>query len=263
MRRIWCGSTHVRGLDGSALPPLTFPSLPLPLSNLECLHRYDDDLKGTLSRPDLAKALRELKADIDEEELARLCARFQSQGRVAYVELLHSLRPSGEGLWEVEEDLRWMIRRRFAYFTPGKLRDPFRHFSLGKKRYFSEADFSDGMRALGFKLPVEEERLLFAKLDLDCRGKVSYPAFVTWVRDPNYADVEGKLTKRFKKLALGLKEVRRVIEAERRGEEEEEEEDGEGGKKEGPRLSYRAFRKALDKLGLDLPTKDADRIAAR
>lgn len=206
------------------------------------------------------------QAEVEEEEVSRLSQRFNAHGRVAYLEFLHTLHPSGEGLWQLEEDLRWMIRRRFQYYTAGKLKEPFRHFSLGKKHYFSEADFADGTRALGFKLPAEEERLLFTKLDLDCRGKVSYPAFITWVRDPNYAgDVEAKLTKKLKKLKVGLREVRKALEAERRedAEDDDEEEGDEAGRGGGATLSFHAFRRALDRLGVDLPGKDCDRIAAR
>lgn len=233
------------------------------------LERYDDDLKGTISPGDLHRALRELNADLEENEIDKLSRRFSSHGRVAYLEFLHSLHERGEGAWEVEEDLRWMIRRRFQFFVPSKLREPFRHFSLGKKTYFTEPDFADGLRALGFKLPIEEEHCLFQKLDMDSNGKVYYPAFVTFVRDPNYEDVETKMIKRIRKLQVGVKEARRVLEAESdqhhssRHHHSDEDDDSEVVQHEDQELSVRAFRKALTRLGLDLPSTDIDRIAAR
>jgi Ca2+-binding EF-hand superfamily protein len=220
------------------------------------MERYDESLKGALPRAEFAKALNELEAGLSDGEVLALAKRFNTHGDVAYLQFLHTIRRDAGGadedggVGELEEQLRGMIRRRFQYWTPGKLREPFKHFSQGRKTGFSEADFAEGMRELGFTPPAEVEQALFKRMDLDNRGKVSYMAFITFVRDPNYHDVELKLAKRIRKLKIGVKEVRRALET--------------SSKDQDPAcLSYREFRRALEKVALELPGRDVERISGR
>jgi len=205
-----------------------------------------------MSKDDFAKVLkRELRAGLDDEQIERLQRRFSHHGKVAYLAFLHSLAPrEDDGSWEVEEDLRWMIRRRFQYWVAGKLKEPFIHFTMSKRHYFNESDFCDGMRALGFRLPASEEHFLFRKVDLEGKGSVSYPVFITFVRDPNYPEVELKMVKKLRNLRVGLKEVRRVMKDMSSDDEDKP-------------VSYRDFRKGLEQLGFNISARDYERVSAR
>lgn len=214
--------------------------------------RYDEDLKGYISKKEFQAALKELDVDIDEADFERLEMKFSVHGKVSYLHLLHSLKEGSSdeesrNSWELEEDLRRMIRRRFQYWTPGKMREPFLHFCVSSKTSFSEAEFGTGMKALGFLLPLEQEHVLFSKMDLDQSGSISYPDFVIFVRDPNFREVADKFTRRLRKLKVGVKEFRQVLDE----------------FEEGDTIGIKVFKKTLDMLGFDMPSKDYDRCAAR
>ncbi|KAH8072252.1 Ca2-binding protein [Aureococcus anophagefferens] len=103
--------------------------------------------------------------------------RAATRGGVHYVELLNGVlpvRPEAGEAWRVEEKLRAMIKRRFEWWQPGRLRRAFKHFDTKRRGRVDAADLADGLRALKLKLSGEQERDLFAAMDLDGDGWVEY-----------------------------------------------------------------------------------------
>ena len=96
-----------------------------------------------------------------------------------------------------------MIRKRFDFWVPGKLRKAFKHFDQARSGAISEAELSHGLRQLKMRLSAEQEHTLFGVLDLDGSGKITYPEFVVFVRDPNHRDVSAKVLRRLRRRGKG------------------------------------------------------------
>ena len=88
------------------------------------------------------------------------------------------------------EDLRLEIKRHAA--KKGSLRSPFNHFDRSKRKRFTLKDFVEGVRDIGFEWGRADAEKVFAQLDLNGDGRVSFKEFKVFVKDPNFKDVESR-----------------------------------------------------------------------
>ena len=119
--------------------------------------------------------MRELGSGMTEGELSALALKFRtptnmrntslsSNGEdrvVLYLEMLHSLIPVRPSEWEdpdgwrIEEKLRSMIKNRFEFWVPGKLKKAFKFFDRPTSRgKLNVQQLSDGLKRL--KVSVSE-----------------------------------------------------------------------------------------------------------
>ena len=90
----------------------------------------------------------------------------------------------------IAEDLRLEIKRHAA--KKGSLRSPFNHFDRVKRKRFTVKDFVEGVRDIGFDWNRADAEKVFAQLDLNGDGRVSFKEFKVFVKDPNFKDVESR-----------------------------------------------------------------------
>ena len=231
--------------------------------------RLDEGFKGSLSLIDFKSALQELGSGLTEGETNALALKFRSPASarrgeegdsarvVLYLELLHSLVPVREVEWEepdgwrIEEKLRSMIKNRFEFWVPGKLKKAFKFFDRPTPRGRIGVDqLSDGLKRLkAFRLSASQEKRLFDIMDLSGEGRVTYSDFVTFVRDANYNDVCMKVIAELGKATVRWSEVKKGL--------EKKDDNGSGV------VSMKVFKDAMDKLGVTLSKADCLRLVLR
>ena len=231
--------------------------------------RLDEGFKGSMSLIDFKSALQELGGGLTEGETNALALKFRSPASarrgeegesarvVLYLELLHSLVPVREVEWEepdgwrIEEKLRSMIKNRFEFWVPGKLKKAFKYFDRPTPRGRIGVDqLSDGLKRLkAFRLSASQEKKLFDIMDLSGEGRVTYSDFVTFVRDANYNDVCMKLIAEFGKATIRWSEVKKSL--------EKRDDNGSGV------VSMNDFKDVMEKLGVSLSKADCLRLVLR
>jgi len=183
---------------------------------------------------------------------AALEARFRAstKGGVQYVEMLNTALPSGSGeRWRSEERLRAMIRRRFEWRAPGRLRRAFRHFDAGRAGKVTERDLADGLRALKLALSSEQDHSLFEAMDLDGDGCIDYAEFVVFVRDPCHRFLEQKVKYAVATAGTSANAARRAL--------DDLDTNASG------LLGPADFGRALQRLGVDISSSERARLALR
>ena len=228
----------------------------------------DDKLCGLLPPNEVRAALYSMFSDLTEAEEDALIDRF-SRGDgagVAYLDMLYALPPDlfparhprsawhGDQ-WRFEEKFRQLVRLSFDYWVPGELRKAFHHFDVDREGDFNEAAFSDGLRLLKRmgRSSAELEHQLFRRMDLDGDGRVTYPEFLVFIRDPNHADVASKLARDLRRSEVSPALLQELL---------EEEEDDVGRARRGS-VGDRAFERALSRAGVGLQKKELARMIAR
>ncbi|GMH78351.1 hypothetical protein TL16_g07766 [Triparma laevis f. inornata] len=230
------------------------------------LERLDEDFKGSLTMIDFKSALQELGGGLTEGETNALALKFRSPASarrgesgdsariVLYLELLHSLVPVREVEWEepdgwrIEEKLRSMIKNRFEFWVPGKLKKAFKFFDRPTPRGRIGVDqLSDGLKRLkAFRLSASQEKKLFDIMDLSGEGRVTYSDFVTFVRDANNSDVCMKVIADLGKATVRWSEVKKTL--------EKKDSNGSGV------VSVKDFKEAMEKLGVSISKSDCMRL---
>ena len=135
----------------------------------------------------------------------------------------------------------------------GDLRKPFSHFDRKRKGRFSLKELRTGVADLGLEVSKSDAEKLFEIMDLDNDGDVSYNEFAIFVRDPDYRDVEARLTRLL--LGLGTKWDEDEIDLKRVFRKVDR--DGSG------TIERKELRKAAEKIGLSITDNDSRRIIAR
>ncbi|GMH97812.1 hypothetical protein TrST_g7069 [Triparma strigata] len=231
--------------------------------------RLDEGFKGSLTMIDFKSALQELGGGLTEGETNALALKFRSPASarrgesgdsarvVLYLELLHSLVPVREVEWEepdgwrIEEKLRSMIKNRFEFWVPGKLKKAFKFFDRPTPRGRIGVDqLSDGLKRLkAFRLSASQEKKLFDIMDLSGEGRVTYSDFVTFVRDANNNDVCMKVITELGKATVRWSEVKKAL--------EKKDSNGSG------LISVKDFKEAMEKLGVSISKSDCMRLLLR
>ena len=178
--------------------------------------KADEEHTGSMSSADLAVSLRALNASLTEVEVQDLEVAFQGAkpGEVRYLEMLHTVAPGRAGygeIWRHEERLRQLIKKKFQWWKPGKLKKAFRHFDVHRKNKITEQDFSNGLKPLGFRLSAAQEHQVFQLLDLDGDGAVTYADLVVFVRDANHHHVAQRLRYALNQNDVNASNVKRVL----------------------------------------------------
>ncbi|GMH77661.1 hypothetical protein TrRE_jg7069 [Triparma retinervis] len=231
--------------------------------------KLDEGYKGSLSLIDFKAALQDLGGGLTEGEINALAVKFKSPAAarrgetgdgarvVLYLELLHSLMPARDIEWEepdgwrIEEKLRSMIKNRFEFWVPGKLKKAFKFFDKPTPRGKIGIDqLSDGLKRLkAFRLSASQEKKLFDIMDLSGSGRITTSDFVTFVRDSTYNDVCMKCISELGKATVMWSEVKKNL--------EKKDESGRG------IVSMKDFKSVLSKLQCDLSKSDILRLMAR
>uniref|UniRef100_A0A7S3NNZ0 EF-hand domain-containing protein n=1 Tax=Aureoumbra lagunensis TaxID=44058 RepID=A0A7S3NNZ0_9STRA len=213
----------------------------------------DEGYTGVLGKKDFAQIMRtNLGARCTDDEIDLLASRFGGDSScIHYIEMLNTLIPikSGDG-WRLEERLRAMIKRKFDWWVPGRLRKAFRHFDIKKKGLISQSELADGLSALKLKHSAEQLYALFSSMDLDKDGLISCSEFIIFVKDPWHHFIERKIKRAIRNSALSSRDARRIFDDLDRG--------GTG------LFGRRDFATALTQLGVaGLSTSEIQRLAQR
>ena len=231
--------------------------------------KLDEGYKGSLSLIDFKAAIQDLGGGLTEGEINALAVKFKSPASarrgetgdgarvVLYLELLHSLMPVREVEWDepdgwrIEEKLRSMIKNRFEFWVPGKLKKAFKFFDRPTPRGRIGVDqLSDGLKRLkAFRLSASQEKKLFDIIDLGGSGRIAYSDFLTFVKDPNYNDVCMKAISELGKATVMWNEVKKSL--------EKKDESGRGV------VSMKDFKSVLSKFQVDLSKSDILRLMSR
>jgi Ca2+-binding EF-hand superfamily protein len=183
--------------------------------------RLDPDCTGLLTHAAFRQALHDLHANFSETEVSDMETRFQSLDdggiSIQYLEMLHLAQPGAHGAssgeeWRHEEKLRKLIKKRFQWWVPGKLRKCFKHFDQRRRGHLTEAELSEGLKALKFRLSAEQEHHLFQNMDLDGDGFVNYADLVVFVRDPNHRHISHRLRSELNKNQVSASALCRLLE---------------------------------------------------
>ena len=244
--------------------------------------RHDPSHEGVIGRGAFRDALKELKAPLSESDVAHVERRFgvggaggraadalgagggraagggvagsaSDAGGLMYLEMLHTLMPTrgaayGDA-WRLEEKLRAMIKRRFQFWVPGKLKSAFRHFDTARKNRFGEGEFSSGLRALRLQCSAAQEHAVFEAMDLDRDGRVGYAEFCVFVRDPSHHLLANKLRFSLNRNKVAISNARAVFD--------------ELDKNASRLVGKHELARAFERLGVDLTASEAARLAAR
>ncbi|KAG5181255.1 hypothetical protein JKP88DRAFT_241524 [Tribonema minus] len=185
------------------------------------LEACDAEWRGAVPGADFRGAMRDI-GGLSEEEIRLLGEKFVGKGHeVRYVECLRWGRPRGHSnsggggsggggdsdedaaVDDLAEQLRQTIRRRYNWAEAGGLNRAFRLFDTKNTGAFDDEQLEQGLKRLGLRFSIVECRQLARRMDLDNGGgsgrgsggsgaAVSYPSFVTFIRDANHADVARK-----------------------------------------------------------------------
>jgi len=159
----------------------------------ESFEHFDTRHTGAIGAGDFRRGMEALGFDLARDESDMLLSRFDANGdgRVDYREFLRFVRGSSESkIARIAEDLRLEIKRHAA--KKGSLRSPFNHFDRNKRKRFTLKDFVEGVRDIGFEWSRADSEKVFAHLDLNGDGRVSFKEFKVFVKDPNFKDVESR-----------------------------------------------------------------------
>ena len=231
----------------------------------------DQGFKGSITIGDFKTVMGELGSGMTEGEINALALKFRtptsvrnsgsgldSDARVVlYLEMLHSLMPVRPSEWEdpdgwrTEEKLRSMIKNRFEFWVPGKLKKAFKFFDRPTPRgKLNISQLADGLKRLkAFRMSASQEKQLFNIMDLSGKGWVDFSDFCVFVKDANHFDVAAKVVSELTKGGVGKKEVKTEL--------EKFDENMSG------LISQSNFKKALEKVGVTLSKSDCSRLVMR
>lgn len=221
------------------------------------LDDHDDSSRGTITVDVLETVFRgRLERQVVSELATQFKAASTTEGEgscsIRYVEMLHAALPfvpddeEAQGCWRLEERLRGMVRRKFEWWLPGRLRRAFRHFDTANKGYLLKSDFADGLRALKFRLTTDQERELFRRIDLDKDGVVCSCDLVVFVRDPYHLYLERKVRHQLDTKRHAMSQFMFDI---------ADDDDAT--------IGARGFSTALARYGFDLSSSEIKRLAGR
>ena len=235
----------------------------------------DQGFKGSLSMNDFKSVMEELGGGMTEGEVNALAMKFRTPliGRngggggvdgsgsgarvVLYLEMLHSLMPvrpvewdDADG-WRTEEKLRSMIKNRFEFWVPGKLKKAFKFFDRPTPRgKLSVNQLSDGLKRLkAFRMSASQEKQLFNIMDMSGKGYITFADFCVFVKDANNSDVCAKVISELSKGGVSKKEIKKelnVFDSNMSG-----------------LISLGDFKGTMDKLGVTLSKSDCVRMILR
>ena len=184
------------------------------------LDSFDDRRCGSILQADFRDIMQErFRAGLAVHELEALEKAYRDASdprKVNFVKMIAELHPRSlkssspelMNLLQVAEDLRTKVRRKCDYMTPGELRRPFKHFARRKADIgFSLEELSVGVRDLGIRISGEQERDLFALMNLDRGRNIKYNHFVVFVCDPHHEDVLWKLRRGIARARVSEQEV--------------------------------------------------------
>ena len=222
--------------------------------------KHDPDVNGLVSSAGFRQALAELRVNLSEGDVAEIEAKFAGPNgptEVLHLDLLHLITPGnssnpnrlGGDVWRHEEKLRQLIKRRFQWWVPGKLRKCFKHFDQLRRGTITETELSDGLKTLKFRLSAEQEHALFGAIDLDGDGAVTYCDLVVFVKDPNHRHVAHRFRSELNKGQVSPSSLKRLL----------DERDTNASGLVGPG----DFARVLQRLGCDLTEDEVRRLTLR
>jgi Ca2+-binding EF-hand superfamily protein len=231
----------------------------------ESFVKEDTDHEGVVVRSALKRLLRELGGgagaqQLESGDVEQMCSVYESEaagvGNVSYMELLHAAQATSrrnkrsQSQWLTEEKLRRLIRKKAGDFSsPGSLAIPFNHFDSSKRGTFKVSDLRRGLERL--KLTPSEDQIdaMFALMDLHNSGSIGMSEFAVFVRDPFHDQVARKSRGAVKRSPGGVQDL--------------EAEFTRCDRNRTGKVTGREFQRVLQKLGVDLSSRDVRRIASR
>lgn len=181
---------------------------------------FDDRFQGAILQADFRDVMQEkFRAGFTAHDLEVIEKAYRDASdprKVNFIRMLQELHPrtlksaSPEllTLLQVAETLRAKIRKRCDYMTPGELKRVFKHFARRKvDTGFSVEELSVGMKDIGIKISGDQERDLFAMMNLDNGHFIKYNHFVIFVCDPHHEDVIWKLRRGISRARVSEQEV--------------------------------------------------------
>ena len=195
------------------------------------------------------KGLKLLNIDLnssDEEKLFEMID-YNNDGRVRYNEFAMFI--NGSRYKNASSRLRAKIGQIARKWNGGKdLRKAFDQFDRDGTGFISSREFHRSIREFGFDLNKYEVDTLMHKLDVDGDGRITYREFIDFVHDR---------VQKYNKVENLPQKVKKHIQRHARGEAvwdifQDIDRDGNGV------LDKKEFRRALDKMGLQLMSEEAD-----
>jgi Ca2+-binding EF-hand superfamily protein len=179
---------------------------------------------------------------------------FQNPRKLNYMKLLnlcHPLNRSNKAddleIKDISNLLRQKIRRRCEFIVPGELKRPYKHFCSKDTKLISLESFSIGVRDLGIKLNIEQERMLFNLINHNNGSKfINFVDFKVFVCDPFNIDIIWKFNRSKKRSGVSVKDLIASVTKQDTGSSS--------------LITAQQFSRALENCGIDLSDSDINRF---
>lgn len=186
--------------------------------------KFDETFSGCINQLDFREVLENrLGAKFSAKDIEVLEKVFRSSSdprKLNFTKMIYMTHPRNYGrvpfdnidstgaAWEVAEDLRQKIRRRYEFMTPGELRRPYRHFARRKGiNNVNLEDFALAIRNLGLRIAGDQERAVFNMINVTGGDAFRYNDFVVFVCDPQHLDLIWKLRRSIAKARVSEREI--------------------------------------------------------
>eukprot|EP00638_Chattonella_subsalsa_P000152 CAMPEP_0117736784 /NCGR_PEP_ID=MMETSP0947-20121206/2141_1 /TAXON_ID=44440 /ORGANISM="Chattonella subsalsa, Strain CCMP2191" /LENGTH=1011 /DNA_ID=CAMNT_0005552151 /DNA_START=179 /DNA_END=3214 /DNA_ORIENTATION=+ len=223
--------------------------------------KYDAKFTGKVTAGGFRACFEDLGANLhaNDDEFEEVREAFTERGttKVSYLEMLNTLGPNahilGEEEWGITEELRKHFRESYDFQSAGKLKRAFSSLTgattsrSSRHSKITSHQLYDSLGDLGFELRKMHVDQVFSMMDIRHQGKVTYPEFVAFVKDPYNVDVRIKTLKSLQKQrvrAIDLEEMLNSVDLHDAGT-----------------VTLRDLRHVLKDVGCNLSMSDVKRLS--